>query len=331
MDYTESYTADFYAEFVDPVTWADTGKIEIIDGTASRSSDNLRQSAELTATDYEETQERWVRVYMDAIQGSNVSHDAIFTGLATTPAREIDGTIVTKTLACYSVLKPCDDILLPRGWYAPAGANGAKVIKDLLKYTPAPVIIADGAPDLSDHIIAEDNETPLTMIDTILTAINWKMQISGDGAINLSPLSDNVVAAFSPDGFDIVQQSLSVSRDWFDCPNVFRAEANGQSRTARDESSGVLSISSRGREVWMADDDAELASNETLAEYAERRLKEEQQIEETVSYTRAYLPDVNVGDRIELNYDEIQGTYEVTSQSIELTFAGETEEEVKRV
>lgn len=330
MNWESGYTATFYACYIDPRTWNDTERFEITEGSVERTKDNLRQSATLKCTDYDQSTERWVRVYMDAVQSGDVTHTPLFTGLATSPSRDIDGTVIKRELKCYSVLKACEDILLPRGWYVPAGRNAVSAIKSLLEVTPAPV---DGdetaSPLMQDALIAEDDETNLTMIEKILDAIGWQMQIEGDGTIALSPISVDPVAELSPLAMDIVETSLSVERDWFECPNVFRATLNEMSAVARDDSpDSPLSTVNRGREIWMQDE-ADLSDNETLAEYAMRKLKEEQAVAEEAKYSRRFLPDVNVGDIVRLDYAQISGDYRVTSQSIDLTYNGTTSEEVE--
>lgn len=330
MIWSSGYKATFYACFIDPRTWNDLDRFEITDGSVSRSTDDLRQSASLKCTDYDEQTERWVRIYMDAEQSGDISHNALFTGMATSPSRDIDGAVTERNLDCYSVLKACDDILLPRGWYVPKGRNGALAIRDLLKVTPAPV--DDGgntSPNIEDAIIAEDDETNLTMIGKILNAINWRLQISGDGVIHLSPMPQEPVVKMSAETNDILETSLSIERDWFNCPNVFRATLNEMSAVARDDDpDSPLSTVNRGREIWQQDE-ADLADDETLAEYAKRMLDEAQKVAETAKYTRRYLPDVNVGDIVRLDYPQIKGDYKVTAQSIELTFNGQTGEEVE--
>lgn len=330
MNWESGYTSTFYACFIDPRTWYDTERFEITDGSVERSADSLRQSASLTCTDYDETEERWVRIYMDAVQSGDVTHTPLFTGIATSPSRDIDGNVIERELECFSVLKACEDILLPRGWYVPAGRNAVSAIKSLLEVTPAPV---DGdetaSPLMQDALIAEDDETNLTMIEKILKAIGWQMQIRGDGTIVLSPLSIEPAAELSPLALDIVETSLSIERDWFECPNVFRATMNEMSAVARDDDpDSPLSTVSRGREIW-TQDEADLSDDETLAEYAKRMLKEAQNVSESAKYTRRFLPDVNVGDIVRLDYPQIQGDYRVKSQSIDLTYGGETSEEVE--
>ena len=80
----------------------------------------------------------------------------------------------------------------------------------------------------------------------------------------------------------------------------------------------------------MVESSVNLYSNETIDQYAARRLREEQMIEKTVEYTRRYVPDIIPGDLIGLHYPAqgLDGTFMVCSQSIDLSHEAPTSEEV---
>lgn len=331
MDYTRGYKASFYAMLLDPVTWLEIERIELISGSISRSNGGLEQTASLTVRDFDQEQEHWIRVYMDATQEADVDHVALFTGLVSAPKENVEGPVATHELECYSVLEPLDVPLL-LGEYIPYGMNAGTAIKRLLKPTPAPVDIAPGAPALEDYIVAEENETNVTMIQKVLDAIGWQMVIEGDGTIEVRPRPETVAASFSAIGMDVIEKTLSKTRDWFKTPNVFRATSGDMVAIARDDDpESPLSTVARGREVTSEETDVTLTSDEGLAEYAKRRLKEEQQIVESADYTRRFIPGVMVGDRVDINYDHLQGEYEVISQNISLTYNAQTEEQVERI
>lgn len=331
MDYTRGYKASFYAMLLDPVTWLEIERIELISGSISRSNGGLEQTASLTVRDFDQEQEHWIRVYMDATQEADVDHVALFTGLVSAPKENVEGPVATHELECYSVLEPLDVPLL-LGEYIPYGMNAGTAIKRLLKPTPAPVDIAPGAPALEDYIVAEENETNVTMIQKVLDAIGWQMVIEGDGTIEVRPRPETVAASFSAIGMDVIEKTLSKTRDWFKTPNVFRATSGDMVAIARDDDpESPLSTVARGREVTSEETDVTLTSDEGLAEYAKRRLKEEQQIVESADYTRRFIPGVMVGDRVDINYDHLQGEYKVISQNITLTYNAQTEEQVERI
>jgi hypothetical protein len=334
MEWSKGYRATYYMTQVDPATWRDIRVIQLKGGSVKRERTGLRESADIDCVNYEGGIEKWVRIYMDCTQNGNDGHTALFTGLASSPKSDIDGKRVNTPVACYSVLKPADDIIMQRGWYAPAGISGGETIRQLLGVTPAPVIVDDGAPALETPIIAEDGETNLSMAEKILSAINWRIRISGDGTIHICSQPYGASVVFDPVSNDMIENSISVTEDWYACPNVYIAVSGDMTGIARDDSpDSPLSTLSRGREVWKAEASAKLAANESIAEYAIRQLKESQKVKKTASYTRRYAPDVVPGDTITLHYPEqgLDGQFTVTSQSISLGHNASTSEQVSMI
>lgn len=334
MNWSKGFTATYYIATIDPVTWRDNGRIEVTGGTIKREATGLRASADLKCVNWPESIESWVRVYMDASQEGNTAHVPLFTGLATSPDNDFNGVKAENDIEAYSPLKPAQDVYLPRGWYAPAGRSGGKIIQQLLKVTPAPVMVADNAPKLSASIVAEDDETNLTMVDKILEALNWRIIVAGDGSISVEPKAQEPVAAFDPLDNDIIELEVTVSKDMFECPNVFRAIDDDLTAVARDDSpNSPLSTVNRGREVWAQETSCDLADNETIEQYAARKLAELQQIGKTANYNRRFIPDVAVTDLVKLWYPEqgLNGVYFVNSQSIELGKGARTAEQIMEV
>ena len=316
---------------VDPTTWRDVERIEITGGAIQRENDGLMQSASVNVVNYPQNIERWIRIWLDTEQNGSNGHEALFTGLATSPTQAWKNTMHEDTLDCYSVLKPAADVDLMLGWYAQAGASGGSVIKKLLNVTPAPVDVADNSPTLTNHIIAESNETHLTMVQKVLTAIDWRLRITGDGRISVEPKPLTESAMFDPLENDIVETEINVTTDWFDCPNVFMAIQNDITAIARDDTSdSILSVENRGREVWAQESGCDIGDNETMEQYAARRLKEEQQTHISASYSRRYIPEVLPGDLVYMRYpaQSVTGLYHVKSQNIEIGYGSRTSEEI---
>jgi len=331
MNWDKGYSASYYMTIVDPVTWRDIGRIETTGGSIAREYSGLRQSADVNCKGYPQAEEQWIRVYLDAKQGDTSEHIPLFTGLATSPDRNIKGTWEENSVQCFSVLKPADDVLLARGWYAPVEMPGDVLIKQLLSPVPAPIRVEGEAPSLTEAVIAEDGETNLTMIEKILGAMGWRLYIEGDGTIVLSPYSYDPIIVFDPIEYDILETEIKVTADWYGCPNVFMAINNDMTAVARDEDEdSMLSIQNRGREVWMYENGCYLAEDETIAEYAQRRLKEEQQYAISASYDRRFVPEIFPGDVIQLNFpaQSIDGAFVVESQTIELGYGARTSEQV---
>ena len=329
MEWNKGYTATYYAEVVDAESWRGTERLELIGGKVSRTDSGLRQSADLDCRD--EIGERYIRVWMDAKQGAGSEHIPLFTGLASQPGADWNGYTPTRTLECYSVLKPADDVQLQRGYYVLAGMDAGKEVRKLLSVTPAPVDIVGTTPSVSQTIVAENNESNLTMVDKILTAIGWDMRILGDGTIQIYLQGDTIAREFNSVDNDSIEPSVKVTRDWYSCPNVLQVISDDQSAIVKDQSdSSFLSIQNRGREIWRTESNAELSEDESIAQYAMRRLREEQSVAYSVGYDRRFDADLNIGDVVGLQYPAlgITGKYRIRSQSIALGYGARTSEEV---
>lgn len=340
FDFSKGYTSAFYATILDPVTWDDVERLEIVSGSINRTNTDLRQSASLTLRNYPYDTDRYIRIYMVANQLGSYERVPLFTGIATSPGYTYNAGVRDVTVQCYSVLKPLQDILLRHGWYIKEGSNCLNELQDLLSYTRAPVAFSDYDPEelkkneLEDDIIAEDNESNLSMIELLLYAIDWVMWINGDGTIVLAPNQEDPnidpASIFSPRNA-VIETSFSVQHDMFDCPNCLRVTFNDYMAEAKDEDEdSPLSIQNRGREIWAVEDNVDLLKNETLAEYADKRLLELQDVSETISYDRRYLPEVNTDNKIVLAYPELSGEFIVESQNITLGHAAVVSEQIRR-
>lgn len=328
MNWNDGFTARYYLAQVELTTWRDIATYDLKGGQITRTGDTLLESADVDTQGLSFTGEMWVRIWLDARQASGGERTALFTGLLQAPATEWSGRIRTNKAECYSVLKPAADVLLPRGWYAVAGMDGARQAADLLKGF-APVSYANDAPKLADYIVAEDGETKLSMAHKIVNAIGWHIRISGMGEIYIEPYSTEPVTRFSSIDEDVVELDITDSRDWYSCPNVFRAISGDLIAVYKDETGGSLSIDARGREIWAEETNVTLSEDESISAYSIRRLAELQAPSRQISYKRRYRPNVLVGDAAEFNFPQqnIIGNFRITSQRIDLGYGATVQEE----
>ncbi len=330
MNWNDGYEAQYYVTIVDADSWRDLQRFETEGGSVNKEPTNLMQSASLNLTDIPGEGELWIRVWLDARQEGDGAHEALFTGLMFTPEAKWNGIMKSYKADCYSVLKPAADILLDKGWYAPAG-SGASLVADLLSVGPAPVEYAENSPTLTNSIVAEHGETNLSMARKIAEALGWRFRIKGDGRISVEPQGTEPEVTVDSLENDVVELEITDRRDWFSCPNVFRATARDMTAVARDDSEdSPLSTVNRGREIWKEDANAKLNDGESIAEYAQRRLKEEQSPSRRITYNRRFIPGVLPGDAIQIHYpaQNIDGVFRISSQQIELGYAARTSEEV---
>lgn len=348
IDWSRGYSARYYMTIVDKSTWRDVMTIDILGGSIRRTDSDLMESADVNCINYSEADvnkqltkkgrptvsEQYIRIWLDARQGADSSHTPLFTGLASSPTRTINGRRVETALQCYSVLKPAQDVLLPPGWYAPAATDGYAIVRELLKVTGAPVIFEGATVALKNAIIAEQNESNLSMVYKILAAMTdpkpRRIKIDGDGTIRVLPYNFEPVKTFDSVSYDILEKQITVDRDWYECPNVFRAIVDNTTAIARDtDPDSPFSIQNRGREIWAEETNCNLSENESLQDYAERRLKDLQKVNTQASYDRRFDPDVYITDVVKINYPSVNltGKYLITDQTIDLGYGAKTSEE----
>lgn len=336
MNWNTGYSALYELKKVDPVTFKDAGSFDFVSGTIDRTNSGLIESADLKMK--VNPGECWVRVYLKTRQGGNGARVALFTGLTSAPERTLDGRRNSYTVECYSVLKPLDDILVSRGYYAPSGSDAAALIGDLLKIGPAPVIVEDGGPALSEAIVAEDGMSRLDVAWLILGAIGWRLRIEGDGTIHVCPSAAESVAVFDTRDNDVIELQMTDSQDWFSVPNCIRVVSGDRCIEYKDDESNVSTEARKATrggtgEIWASDSASGIGDNESLSEYAVRTLRDLQSPVREVSYTRRFLPGVTVTDRVVLHLPDvgIDGTFRINSQTIQLGYGCRTSEEVVAV
>ena len=79
MDWSKGFSASCYVTEVDPTTWRDVNKMDITGGQITRNTNTLRESAQIECVDYDQSAERWVRIWMDARQEGDAAHVPLFT------------------------------------------------------------------------------------------------------------------------------------------------------------------------------------------------------------------------------------------------------------
>jgi len=328
MNWDKGFSASYIAMKVNPSTWEDEGEILITGGKIDRDIESaLIESANIETT--EDLGELWIRLYLVAKQGDGAERIPLFTGLTSSPTRSLSGYNPSYSVDCFSVLTPCADRMLPRGWFAPKDGNGAAIIADLLGIAGADVETFEGGGTLTGAIVAESGETYLSMAHKVADAIGWQIRIDGRGKIHVEPYPDNPTIRFNDDN-DVIQPNIKDTRDWYSCPNVLRVTYESYAAIARDDDpESPLSTVNRGREIW-AEEAAQLSSSAPLAAYAQQRLKELQSPAREITYTRRFMPDLRPGDLVGISYPgaDIDGTFRIKSQTVELGYGADTEETV---
>lgn len=338
MEWNSGFSALYELKTVDPVSWMDSGSLQFTGGSVRRSNSELIESADLTMTN--RVRECWVRVYLKAKQTGSSAREAIFTGLAMTPQADLDGFRESYKTQCYSVLKPAQDTLTPRGYYVPAGAPGAQLAAELLSVGPAPVTYEENGPTLVDAIVTEDRDTNLSVAQRLVDAIGWRIRINGRGEIHICPRATEASVKYNPFDRDAIEPKITDTDDWYKCPNCIRVVSGDKYVEMKDEDpDSMLSIAARQAarggtgEIWKQETASSLGDGESLAEYALRKLQEAQAHAREVKYYRRFHPDLTVGDIVSLHYPKqgIDGNFRIVNQTLTLGYAVRTDEKVVAV
>jgi hypothetical protein len=338
MDWGRGYTSKYIGTLVDPDTWKDLVEIPIVDGQMTRDIEtDLVESASVTITDDYSDRELLFRIYMIAKQeGSILNRVALFTGVGIAPTKTINGRIFSYSIDLQSVLKFADDRLLPLGWYASTGMPGAYIVRNLFRECGIQVDNdISNSPALKEEIVAESSESYLSMAVKIIKAIEWRIRIDGFGVVHIEPLPTTSSLLISSLGLDIIEKEITDKKDWYSCPNVLRITTDTGCCIIKDSNENMAarySIPNRGREIW-AEEEANLSENETVTEFAYKRLKELQKPQRELSYTRKFNPNVYVGDILYLKYaaQGIDGMFRVSNQNIPFTHGSATGETANEI
>lgn len=330
MQWDKGFSSMYILRTVNQTTWADEDEFNLIEGSIDSDFDSeLYASASIKLNEMIEG-EKIVRVYLCASQDGAFIKTPLFTGIATSPERRIDGPTNTYTLECYSLLKFAKDVIVPIGYYVPAN-SGAEFVKGLLSVGNCKVVIDGQYQRVSEAIVAEDGDSYLSLALKVLKAINCRIRITGDGVIHICDKAVEPIITFGVNQNDVLETSVTDTYDLYSCPNCFMAVSDDGIAVAKDENpESKLSIKARGREVWVRESGVNLTNAESIAQYAIRRLKEEQDLNRIISYTRRFFDGIVSGDAIRLNYPEheLVGDFRIKSQKLTLGYGCSINEEV---
>lgn len=332
VDWTKSMqqTYEFYT--VDPNTWGDVSKIDIVKScTVSRDlSAETLGSASLDVTSL--IGECYIRIYLVVTQNKITEKFPLGTFLVQTPSLDFDGRVQNATVDAYTPLIELKENPPPIGFFIPKGqnimTNAYNLTEDHLR---APVVRSTSSETLDRDFIASPDENWMSFLTDLIHKAKYNYGIDEMGRILFMPIQDTAslqpVWTYDDGNSSILYSDISMSRDMYGIPNVVEVtyttnESNVHTiRVENKDISSPLSIPNRGREIIHRVSNPELGgdvSEIAYREYANRLLRELSSIECTVSYTHGYCP-VRLGDCVLINYEKAGLTNikaKVISQSI---------------
>lgn len=226
------------------------------------------------------------------------------------------------------------------------GNRYTDVIQALIISSGIAMILAEDSP-LTIKTYREDWEigtSHLTICNDLLKEINYNsLWCDLEGNIRIAkyipPNSKDIQHIYINDEFSVLRDECTKETDIFDKFNIFRCTVSNPDYdepmvaiSVNDDPSSILSTVRRGRRFSPVVKLDNIASQNELQEYADNLRLKSMQVNETVTFTTAILPDHAVGDVVALYNDHIDGAiYEEESWSILMRYDGEMSHKAKRV
>lgn len=315
-DWTASMQQTYEYYEVDPDTWEDRRKIDIVTSssiTRDVSSDTGGSASFNVSSDLGEL---YIRVYLITTQNRVTEKFPLGTYLCQTTGEGFDGKVKDVTLDAYAPLLELKEKNPPLGYSIGNRANIMQTATRIVtQNVRAPVIGAETSYELNYPFVAEVNDTWYTFISDLLASIRYSLDVDELGRIIFVPEQDTnslqPIWTYNDDNSSILQPEFNVSRDLYGIPNVLEVvytEEDGSymySKVVNDDPDSPISTVTRGREVMQRITDPELYSvpvQVQLDDYAKQTLRNLSTIEYTLTYTHGYCP-VRVGDCVLINYE----------------------------
>lgn len=340
MDWTRGMSQEFEYMVVDPGTWREKGRLDLIEScTVERDleADTLG-SASIDVTG--DPGEVYVRVYLVATQDGATERFPLGTLLAQTPQTEFDGMRETASVDAYTPLIELKENKPPLGFYIAEGDDVMERVAELAaEHARAPVVPCEDGATMPYDFVANASDTWQGFLSDAAAMAGHRFDLDELGRICFAPSADRPTApvwTFSEGNSSILRPAVTTERDMYGVPNVVEAvwSEDGDfifSRAVNDDPNSATSTVARGREILHRDDSPDIAgivTQKALDEYARRKLEELSAVECRVTYSHGYCP-VRTGDCVRLDHPRagLDGVLaRVVSQSIDCSTSCQVEE-----
>lgn len=311
LDWTAGMAQAFELVALDPATWTETGEVGgLVSCDITWEDEGLRCSATIEMDN--QPSAGYYRVYLIATQGSESERVALATVLAETDSWSSDGKRITYKLTGYSPLRELDDDMPSLGW-TPGAADVASVTASIFAEHCRAPFTAVACDTTASTWVAEEDDTWLDVVESLLSAANMHLEVNEYGAITAVPDDTDVQITpsytFDDDNSSsILMPDMSVSLSRFDTPNRAEAIWSGDSGVLvsyaeNNDADSVTSIPSRGRVVLVRDTAPDVSDTPSQAEldaYAVEMLRDASSQTRKHTYTHGYVPDVVLGSHVRL-------------------------------
>ena len=305
MDWSRNYNAVWRVFKVDEATWQDSQLIGGVDSVSVTRSCGTKapmlESGTMTVTgDFERG---YYRIVMNATQGVETTRVDVATLLCDSTKSTRNYNVKQSSVSCNSVLYPASVQVMLDGSFMPAGASVAQYVAELLgNCIKAPIEVDDDF-TISTYYWFDFGNSILDCAWEALNLGGFVMQIDGRGTVHIKEKPSEVVLELDGANASLLGTSVTSDFNTSSVPNRYIAKSDEVVAIAiNDDPESDVSTVRRGYIYDEVDESPATVNDETLPQYAMRRLEEISiEVSETRSYTREYWPGV-------LPYDVVRGT-----------------------
>lgn len=333
-DWTKSMQQSFEYYIVDPGTWRDATKLELVKpGSTIRRDSSAETLGSATINVTEMIDECYIRVYLITVQNGVTERHPLATVLVQTPSSDLDGKVSDVTLDAYTPLLELKENPPPLGYTIFKDENILDNAYLLIRENArAPVVKVASVENetfesyskLTYDFVANTNDTWLSYTSDLVYNSNHTLALDEMGRILFAPIQDTAslqpVMTFDDGNSSILQAPVSMDHDLFGIPNVVEIiftkgfyntetkEYEYYIRIVNDDPNSPVSTVNRGRKITKREvdpniigSDTAIVTKEIVQNYAERLLRELSTVEYKITFTHGYYP-VRLGDCVKLNY-----------------------------
>ena len=313
-DWTKSMQQSFEYYVVDPGTWKDIRRIDLVKSCSISWDSDTDTLGSATIDAVDSLGECYIRAYLVTIQNGVVERHPLGTFMSQTPSSDFDGKVRTVSMDAYTPLIELKEKHPPIGFFVSEGDNiMTKVYEITRENLRAPVVPANSTDTLNYDFVSDTEETWVSFLKDLMANAKYSFSLDEMGRVLFSPVQDMAslqpVYTFDDSNSSILYSEISMKHDLYGLPNVVEViysngSGNYYAKVVNDDPSSPISTVSRGREIVYRDTNPSIAgvpNKEQIEEYAERLLKELSSIEYTISYTHGYCGN-RLGDCVRLNY-----------------------------
>lgn len=304
IDWGESYTSRWRFVAVNVDTWADSRALpEVESAKITRTADGElleSGSVEITADNFEPGYYRLICTATDT-RGNSERVD-VATMLFGGASRTYDHGTSTLTVNGRSVLYPASVSLLLEGEYAPANADGARFVAEMLQGCIVAPVSVEASFTLNANVVFPFGSSILDAAWMVLNAGGCIMQITGDGVVHIKHMPTESALDLNAANARLIVPGIKAAYDLADVPNQYIAVDEFNTAIAtNDNPDSPVSTVARGYVQMLLDESPKPVDGETLERYAERMLTAESTVRDARTYSREYWPGV-------LPYDVVSGS-----------------------